>query len=326
MEKDWKTYCLMSSIAYIEEMSKPTEHLQIKKYKDKIYKCLCFHSIRLKMNDLEVVQKFFDITKKWEKKRKILLIGKTFNGPRKENSSGQYLIYFSPVWINHVLSKCGKIPNKYSLKTAIKRIDHLKQYKKISINLRKNLFNSLLKNKKLSAGAFVVSLDLEFRGTHGGRPSLCMSEKYMDFLEFMLRVAKKWKWTNNKKLSPVNIENSIKLGINASPQYEFRININGLKEIYRLAGPLANRHKDKSIKFNVNRSRNYVNLGGGHRKNKSKEKILEELKRKKDSRTTDLQFIVGVGTDVVLNHLHELERLGKITKERKGKRYIWNIK
>ena len=59
MEKDWKTYCLMSAIIYIEEISKPTKHIQIKKYKNKIYKCLCFHSIRLKMKDPEFVNAFF---------------------------------------------------------------------------------------------------------------------------------------------------------------------------------------------------------------------------------------------------------------------------
>ena len=48
----------MSAIIYIEEMSKPTEYIQIKKYKNKRYKCLCFHSLRLKMKDEEFVNNF----------------------------------------------------------------------------------------------------------------------------------------------------------------------------------------------------------------------------------------------------------------------------
>lgn len=326
MKKNWKIYCLMSSIIYIEEMSKPTEHIQIKKYKNKIYKCLCFHSLRLKMKDPEFVNKFFEITKFWENKKKINFIGKTFNKPKKEKYSNQDVLFFSPIWINHILYEIGKIPNKYSFETAIKRIDHLKQYKKIPINKNKYELNNLLKNKKLAAGAFIVSMDLEFRGIQGGRPSLCMSEKYKDFLEFMLKIAKKWNWTNNEKLSSVSIQHSLKRGIKASPQFEFRINIKGLQEIHNLAGPLINSHKEKCIKFHVNRSKKYINLGHNHRKKKPKEKILKYLKENPNSSTTDLQFITNTGTDVVLEHLKKLEKQEKVIKQRRGKRYIWKIK
>jgi predicted transcriptional regulator len=142
----------------------------------------------------------------------------------------------------------------------------------------------------------------------------------------MLKVAQRWNWTNNKKLSPVNIDYSIKLGINASPQYEFRIHIKGLREIYKIAGPLINSHKNKCINFHVNRSENYINIGGKNRFNNSKEKILMHLKENQNSTTTDLQFITNTGTDVVLRHLHNLENNKLIIKRRGGKRYIWNIK
>lgn len=323
MKKDWKSYCLISAIVYIEEMSKPTEHIQTKKYKNKIYRCLCFHSIRLKMKDPEFVNKFFKITKYWQEKKKIQLLGKINKSPTKENWSGQDQIFFSPLWINYILAEIGKIPNEYSFKTAIERINHFKQYKSIKINSKKNKLNEFLKYKKLAAGAFVLSMDLEFRGIQSGRPSLCMSEKYKDFLDFMLKVAQKWNWTNNKKLSPVNIQNSIKRGINASPQYEFRINIKGLQEIYKLAGPLTNIHKDKCIRFHINRSKKYINLGSKHKKNNSKEKILKYLKNHPNSSTTDLQFILNTGTDVVLHHLNDLNEQKKIIKQRRGKRYVW---
>jgi hypothetical protein len=316
----------MSSIVYIEEMSKPTEHIQIKKYKDKIYRCRCFHSLRLKMKDPEFVKEFFEITKYWENKKKIKLIGKTFKKPRKEKFSGQDLIFFTPLWINYILSETGRIPNKYSFNTALKRISHMKHYKQIKINKMKFLLNELLIERKLAAGAFIISMDLEFRGIQGGRLSLCMSEKFKDFLEFMLKVAQKWEWTNNKKLSPVNIENSKKVGIKASSQFEFRINIKGLKEIYDLAGPMVNSYKEKCIKFHVKRSKKYINLGGRHRFNNSKQKILEFIKKNPNSTTTDIQFITNTGGDVVLQHLHKLSDENKVIKQRRGKRYIWKLK
>jgi hypothetical protein len=278
------------------------------------------------MKDPEFVNKFFNITKYWENKKKIQLLGRTQKAPTKEKYSKQDQIFFSPMWINYILCETGKIPNKYSFETAIKRIEHLKQYKSIKINFKKNELNSLLKNKKLAAGAFIISMDLEFRGIQSGRPSLCMSEKYKDFLDFMLKIAQKWNWTNNEELSPVSVQNSIKIGINASPQYEFRINIMGLQEIYKLAGPLTNSKKEECIKFHVNRSENYVNLGWKNKFNNSKEKILEYLKENPNSSTTNIQFITNTGVDVVLGHLNDLEKQEKVVKQRNGKRYIWRIK
>jgi len=321
MERNWKTYCIMSAIMYIEEIQKPTEHSQIKNGR----KYLCYHTTRLKMKDEEVIKRIFDITKKWEATKRIRLIGKKFITPIKENHSNQDKFIFSPNWLNLILAECGRIPNKYSFETALKRVEHLKQYKKIPIN-KKNLFKLLLKNKKLAAGAFIVSMDFEFRGAQTGSLSLCMSKKYKDFLEFMLKVAKKWRWTNNKRLSPVKVDYSRNLGINASPQYELRITIKGLQEIYKLAGPLANSYKNRCIDFHVKRSKNFINLGSKLRFNKTKEKILNELSRNNDLTTIHLQFVTGVRTDVVSDHLHKLEKVGKVKRERKGKRYIWNIK
>jgi predicted HTH transcriptional regulator len=114
------------------------------------------------------------------------------------------------------------------------------------------------------------------------------------------------------------------LGINASPQFEFRLSVSGLKEIYKLAGPLCDSHKDKCVKFHINRSKNYKNKGRKCVPGKTKQKILNMLKTNNNMTTTEMQFEANIGNDVILHHLHDLERKGKIHKERKGKRYIWN--
>lgn len=323
MEEDWNTYCLMSAIIYIEEMSKPTWRIEIKHGKNKEYKCNSFHSIRLKMKSKQIVKKIFDITKDWERKKNLSLTGKTFGKIRKENYSGQYVFFLSPVWINEILAECGTVPNKYSYETAIRRINNLRRYVIKQIDNKKNLFNSFFQNKKLAAGAFIVSMDLECRGIQSGRISICMSEKYKDFLQFMLDIAKKWNWSNNTKLSSVDVSNSIDLGIKASPQWEFRVNMNGLKDIYKTAGPLLDSYKNKCIKFHIKRSKKYINKGYNMRKNNTKQKIYDSVLKSGRTSTSNLQFIAGVGIDVVLDHLHNLEKEGKIIKERDGKRYIW---
>jgi len=278
------------------------------------------------MNNKEVTKRIFDITRFWEKEKKTHFIGKTFEDIKKDKFDNQDYFFLSPHWLNMILAECGKIPNEYSFLTAAKRIKHLKQYPKIPIDSNKRLYGQMLKNKRLAAGAFIVSMDLECRGIQNGKPSLCMSEKYKDFLEFMLKIAKKWNWTNNSELSPVKVDYSKNLRINASPQYEIRINTKGLKEIYSLAGPLADSFKNKCIQFNITRSDRFIKYGRTLKRGESKQKILSEIKTKKDLTSTNLQFITGIGTDVVLDHLRNLEKEGKIKKERSGKRYIWNLK
>ena len=93
-----------------------------------------------------------------------------------------------------------------------------------------------------------------------------------------------------------------------------------------MAGPLLDIHKDKSIKFNINRSNNYINSWIIRKKNNNKGKILKAIKKNKNITSTDLQFIANIRVDVILDHLHKLEKEGKIIKERQGKRYIWNTK
>lgn len=327
MKEDWQTYCLMSAIIFIEEMNKPHTDWQTKYYKNKPRKFLCFSSVELRMIDKDFLEKFFEITLKWQRKLDKRFIGNSFDKVRIDKYSGQYKFILSPTWLGHIIKECGRIPNAYSLRKAIKRIKFIrgKNNEKVKIDLRRNLSKKLFEDKFLAAGAFIISFDTEFRGIQTGLPSLCMSDTYKDFLEFMLKVAKKWNWTKNNLLSPVDVSYSKRLGINASPQFEFRLNIEGLKEIYHLAGPLAIARKEKCIKFHVNRSENYKNLGFGLLKNNTKNKILKEIKRKENLTTTDLQFVAGVRVDVVLDHLHKLEKEGKIKKERNGKGYIWNI-
>jgi len=171
----------------------------------------------------------------------------------------------------------------------------------------------------------IVSFDLEFRGCQTGRLDLTMSEKYKDFLEYMLKIANFHKWSTQDKLSNVKIDYNIKKGEKATPQHCFRIKTPKLKEIYELAGPLLDNHKNKCIKFNINRSNDYVNKGGSG-KGYMKKRLYDLIKKSNKITTTELQFYVNIGTDVITNHLNKLEKEGKLSKTRKGKKYVWGIK
>ena len=335
MKKDWKTYCLMAGILYIEEVSKPYRKIYAKKYKKKVTFYPNYKTMRLKMKDEKTVKNWFDITRDWEKKLGQNFIGFSFKEIKIEKYSGQFYFCFTPNWLYYIMKTINEFPSKYVNSISIKRLKNWKitknkfalSDKKISFFLmRRSLYSLLFRNKKLAAGAFIISFDLEFRGVTTGRPALCMSERYKDFLEFMLRLAIKYGWSTRDKLSPVSVRYSKMIGINASPQFEFRLSSNKLKEIYDLSGPLCEPSKDKAISFHANRSNNYVNLGGAFKFIDKRDLIVFLMREKKLTKTTELQYYLNIGVDVILDHLRKLEKEGKINKVRDGKRYIWSLK
>lgn len=332
MEEDWETYCLMAGIALIEEISKPSRRIIRKLCRGKIKDYRCYCTLRLKMVDKVTIKKWFDITKSWEKKLGLGLMGFSFNGPKKERYSGQYQINFTPCWLYEIFKVCKNLPSEY---TNFHCLDRLKNWRissgKLKINPEEieqwsskiSPYSKLLTDKYLAAGAFIVTFDLEARGITTGKVDLCMSEKYKDFLEFKLDIANNFGWSTKNKLRPVKVDYSRNLGIKATPQFTLNIKTKKLVEIHELAGPLVDPYKEKCLRFHVERIKQNKKTGVN---GKTKQIILNTMRDLKQSTSTELQFYVNVRTDVVLDHLHALEKEGHVSKIRKGKKYIWSYK
>lgn len=332
MEKNWEIYSLMSGIALIEEMKKPTKHIQIKISNDKLTKYSCYYTIRFKMINEEIIERWLKITKKWEKKFGLQLIGPSFSKLKEEKKSGQYYIIFSPTWLYKIMKTINTTPSKKVNDICFDRLLNLrnswgkKLIKESEIKKMIKLeskYKKLFFNKVLAAGAFIISFDLEFRGITTGNLSLCMTNKYQDFMQFMLKLANKWNWATSTKLSNVNLDHSLSRGINASPKSEFRLNTNSIEEIYNLAGPLFDPIKEKYIQYHIKRLK-LGNIPG--KQGKTKQIILNTLKKFGPMKSTELLFYTNVRTDVILEHLNDLKKQGLVIKERKGKGYIWRYK
>ena len=331
MKDNWETYCLMAGISIIEEFSKPRLNIKIVSTKKGMKKYYSYSSIRLKMKDKDLVNWWLDTTRYWEIK-----LGEKFIETKQLHpftDGDQFCIYFNTNWAYQIIKTIGKMPSKstnksYLLKLKYWKANHYGKTKLNSIELNRlrnfSLYPQLKKDIFLAAGAFIVSFDLEFRGVQTGRLNLTMSEKYKDFLLFMLKLAKYHGWATNNILAPISVEYSRKLGIKATNQFGFSISSKKLYEIYNLAGPLYNREKDKCINFHANRSRNYINKGFYNRNNLTKNKLLNLVLEKSPITTTKLQFYVNVGNDVINYHLRQLNHEGKISKFRQGKRNIWS--
>lgn len=331
IKKDWEVYCLIIGIAYIEETSKPYIRKDKRIYKGKNKKYINGSSIQIHCKDEGIIRELFLATKIWENKFNKKFVGKSFKN-YKLSKYGKYYFSFTPSWIYLIIKTIGILPSKFTQNISIKRLKEWKVQhtgKILSENQinelynKKSIYNKLFIDKELAAGAFIISLDLEFRGTTTGNPSLCMSQRYKDFLEFMLAVGNKWNWVTSQKLSKVDMTYRRKLG-KAEQQFDFRVSLKSLEEIYNLGGPLADNHKDKCVKFHIKRSKSYINLGGKHKKNNTKIKILNIINSiNKELTSVDLQFKINKRIDVILDHLHNLEKEGLIRKERKGKKYFW---
>ena len=330
MKEDWKTYCLMAGIAIIEEFTKPDKTFKFVKSRNKVKRYTSYRSIRLKIKDKKTIDYWMDTTRIWEKKLKQEFINKDILAPKKEND--QYRIHFNTNWAYYILKEIKQFPSIHTNKAYYNKIKnwrflnakHVLPREEIkNLQNSKSLYNELFKDKFLAAGAFIVSFDLEFRGSQSGRMDLTMSEKYKDFLQFMLNLANHYGWSTKDSLVGVNLNHSLKLGIKATPQYLFRLKTSKLNEIYGLGGPMIDVHKDKCLTFHINRSKNFVK---GTVSYDTKFVILDKLMELGSAKSTELQFFAGVGLDVVLQHLNNFYKRGLVNKERKGKYFLWSVK
>jgi hypothetical protein len=336
MRRDWQTYCLMAGIAIVEEFSKPYCYSYVRKFKSGKYeyKINDFKSLRLKVKDLELLKLWFEITKHWENKLKMDFLWPAYKlGPKKTDFS-QYQLYFSPNWLFQIMKTVGNFPSRTTSKVCLARLisstkkrqgsKYIFPFMEVKRIGKKNRFEFLFEDKILAAGAFIVSFDFEFRGIGQGIPALCMSTTYEDFLNFMLKLAQKWDWTKNKKLVKVKQTFAKRLGINATPQKEFRLSIEGFKKIYMIGGPLGTTRKDDLVKLHVARSNRKNKMAQLRPDGETKKIIFDAVRKGSANTSTELQKFARVRVDVILDHLHKLEKEGLVSRVRKGKRYLWS--
>ncbi|MBU4124368.1 MAG: hypothetical protein KKI14_02800, partial [Nanoarchaeota archaeon] len=130
MENNWKTYCLMSGIALIEEFSKPKECYKRIIKNDKVITYNGLRAIRLKVKSYDIIKTWWKITRKWEQEMNMNFLGrKSKNGPIPEKSSGQWLIFFTPLWIFQILKTTGELPSKYATECYMKTVKSITERK-----------------------------------------------------------------------------------------------------------------------------------------------------------------------------------------------------
>ncbi|MCX8175358.1 MAG: hypothetical protein N3E51_04080 [Candidatus Micrarchaeota archaeon] len=87
------------------------------------------------------------------------------------------------------------------------------------------VYQECMKNKKLVAKVLLPLIEFEFSLVGDDSPTLLQSVSNVDQLKTVFEICQRHNWTNTKKL--------LKKGNNLY----FRLTANGLREIYRIAGP-----------------------------------------------------------------------------------------
>ncbi len=102
------------------------------------------------------------------------------------------------------------------------------------------------------------------------------------------------------------------------------LNKKAVREIYEIAGPLANKRKDKWIRLILNR----VEKRGGYQGNKipTTTKIIKLFEKHEYLTVEEICLKLSLLPSTVRKALRKLKRNGVVIQERRGKRIYWSLK
>jgi len=204
-----------------------------------------------------------------------------------------------------------KIKNYITEKGTLFINDYIKNIENVPTN---SLYDECFEDKQLSADLILIISELEMGGIMQRAPYLQMTSK--DFVNFILKVCRKWRWTNHTEIkkSKINIPRW-------KPKYSCFLNSEATKEIYTLSGPCADINKNKEFKciFTLRKP-------GSHRKiGETKEKILKLVENNINT-SRQLAFELNIGIQNIQRPLAHLVKIGKLQREKVNKTFIYRTK
>jgi len=169
----------------------------------------------------------------------------------------------------------------------------MKKYSRMSV------YEKAKKDKKLAAQILLPLIEFEFAFLGSQKPAITQSSKNLEQLKVLFEICKNHGWVSSQKIS--------KLG--NKKEYWFKLNNKGFSEIYKLAGPMADKRKDEWAKLLCERA------GKAKEKDrKLKEKILKILQGRKRITTLEICLKLRKLPYTVTRHLRKLEKEGIVRK------------
>ena len=161
------------------------------------------------------------------------------------------------------------------------------------------MYQKSLHSKELAANILLPLIEFEFAFNGAQKPAITQAISNLNQLNVIFQICKKHNWLSTKQIT--------KLG--NKDEYWFKITNTGFKEIYEIAGPMADKNKDKWALLLCERAK------GIEKSRKPRESILSLLKESKDPlKTTEICLKTRRLPYTATRHLRKLEKEGIVQK------------
>jgi len=169
----------------------------------------------------------------------------------------------------------------------------------VGVNMpSKSIYEVALQDKKIAAAILLPLIEFEFAFFGSQKPSITQARKNIKQLRVLYKICKQHGWTATK---------ISKLG--NKDEFWFKISNNGFKEIYKLAGPMADELKDKWAQLLCKRAEST------EKERNIREKIIKILSERKDGiRTWELCLKLERLPYTITRHLRLLQKEGLVKK------------
>src|SRR3989338_10229371 len=134
----------------------------------------------------------------------------------------------------------------------------------------KSVYQKSLHSKELAANILLPLIEFEFAFNGAQKPAITQAISNLNQLNVIFQICKKHNWLSTKQIT--------KLG--NKDEYWFKITNTAFKEIYEIAGPMADKNKDKWAILLCERA------NGVEKNREARNSILSFMKKSKSSLRT----------------------------------------
>ena len=167
----------------------------------------------------------------------------------------------------------------------------------------KSVYAKALNSKEIAAQFLLPLIEFEFAFHGAQKPAITQATSNLNQLRTLFDICKSHGWLSTKQIT--------KLG--KKDEYWFKITNTGFKEIYEIAGPMADKNKDKWAILLCERAK-------GIEKSREIRKLIFSLLKKSNEPLTTVEICLKVRRlpYTVTRHLRKLEKEGFVLKDVNG--------
>ena len=161
-----------------------------------------------------------------------------------------------------------------------------------------SVYDRAISSREIAATILLPLIEFEFAFNGAQKPAITQSESNLNQLKVLFGICQSHNWTASQKIS--------KLG--NKDEYWFKLNNSGFKEIYQIAGPMADKNKDKWALLLCERA------GKTEKSRFVKDDILRAIKGSNGLSIYDICLKTRRLPYTVSRHIKNLEKRGLVKK------------